>query len=88
MLQVVVCMKLQKCCNCKYFIPSLYKGEYFIGNYNSKCIKFTKTHHATGEFDYVPISESRNDEELCGKTAKFFEECDKNQRSTLRNCEP
>lgn len=86
-LPLVLCMQLRKCCNCKHFISTLYKGEYYIGDYHGKCVKFTRTHPISGEFDYIPIGESRSDEELCGKNAKFFEECNKNQRSIVQDCE-
>jgi hypothetical protein len=88
LLPVVLCMQINKCRNCKHFISTLYKGEYYIGDYHGKCIKFAKKHPLTGEFDYSPINEARNSELLCGKTGRFFEECNKNEKSTVYDCEP
>lgn len=88
LLPVVLCMQLQKCCNCKHFISTLYRGEYSIGDYHGKCIKFSKIHPVTGEFDYLPISEARIDQDLCGQNAKFFEGCNRNQKSIVQDCEP
>jgi hypothetical protein len=81
-------MNLKKCSNCKHFISTLYKGEYTIGNYYGKCVKFAKKDPITDEFDYIQAGEARMNELFCGNSGKFFEKCNKNENSLVQDCEP
>jgi len=76
-------MEINKCNNCKHFLPSSFKGEYIIGRYYSKCSKFMKEHSITGELEYINTIEARNNEELCGIKGKNFKQY--NTTDTIEN---
>lgn len=67
-------IEMNKCCNCKYFLPSSFKGEFMIGNYYSKCSKFLKENSMSGELEYISVFEARSNEELCGTAGTNFKQ--------------
>jgi hypothetical protein len=75
---------LNQCKNCRHFITPYYSGKYVIGNYYGKCIKYTRLLPSTTEFDYVTTDDARNDESMCGKDGKKFEEC--NNKNIVNDC--
>jgi hypothetical protein len=85
-LSLTTAMTIQKCHNCRHFISSSFKGDYPIGNYYGKCVKFTRLDPITSEFDYIPTSQAREDDELCGKTANKFEPCKTNKKTIVQDC--
>ena len=76
-------LEINKCYNCKHFLPSSFKGEYMIGHYYSKCSKFLKEHSITGELEYISIHEARHNEELCGISGTNFKQF--NSTDTIEN---
>jgi len=77
-------MLLQKCSNCKHFISTTYKGNFEIGHYYGKCMKFTTVDPITNEFDYIPSVEARAKEIYCGKHGKQYEH---NGKGPVRDCD-
>lgn len=76
-------IELNKCYNCKHFLPSSFKGEFMIGNYYSKCSKFLKENSMSGELEYISIHEARQNEELCGSAGTNFKQY--NSTDTIEN---
>jgi hypothetical protein len=76
-------IELNKCNKCKHFLPSSFKGDFFIGYYNGKCNKFLKQHSITGELDFVSIHEARHNEELCGISGTKYKQY--NSTDTIEN---
>jgi hypothetical protein len=65
-------IEINRCCNCKYYIPNTFKGEYMIGYYYGKCSKYLLQNMITGELEYLSTNEARNKKELCGLTGKYY----------------
>ena len=67
-------LEIKKCQNCKHFLPSYLKDDFFIGYYYGKCSNFLKQHSITGELEYINIHEARQNEELCGISGTNFKQ--------------
>lgn len=67
-------VEMNKCYNCKHFLPSSFKGEYMISYYHGKCSKFLKENSMSGELEYISTHEARHNEELCGSAGTNFKQ--------------
>jgi len=72
-------VQLNKCHNCKHFLPTNFKGEFLIGYYYGNCNKFLKKNIVTNQYEYVSIHEARENEDLCGIKGTKYKEYDANE---------
>jgi len=68
-----ICMSMNKCNQCKYFIQPLAKDQYYIGDYFGKCNKFFVIDDSN-ELKYRYALQARTFEYFCGKKGRLFEQ--------------
>lgn len=64
--------KLNKCNQCKHFIPPMMKDDTYIGDYFGKCNKFMVIDNSN-ELKYRYALHARTFEYFCGKNGRLFE---------------
>jgi hypothetical protein len=70
--QIIKNMYCPSCISCKYFKPCL--SDLLLNNtYNTRCTKFGTKNYITGMIDYEYAPIARQNENLCGMEAKYFE---------------
>jgi len=76
---IYLALATKLCRHCRFYLPENVGGKYEVGHYFSKCMKFGFINTNTSEIEYSYSFMSRDNENQCGKDAKYYMSLTKDQ---------